>query len=243
MKKDIFIQKENGIWEVSMHPRVYAGVVGRDGNSIDYTAPPEEYRLAEIELLSRLTGIQPPGIIMLQQVHGDDIVEINNYPAHTKPWHFSADAMVTSKPGICLVIRTADCVPVIITDPVSGMLGAAHSGWRGCRLDITGKLVDYMIQHGGCQPENMVAAVLPAIGPNSYEVGPDVARYFSSYIEKNDARLFLNLWKTIEDSLHTRGLGPSSIISTGRCTLGESEHFFSYRGGDAGRNLNFAFLR
>jgi len=243
MKEDIFIQKENGMWEVSMHPRVYTGVVGRDGNSIDYNAPPEEQRLAEIELLSRLTGIQPPGIIMLKQVHGDDIVEINNYPAHTKPWHFTADAMVTSKPEICLVIRTADCVPVIITDPVSGMLGAAHSGWKGCRLDITGKLVDYMIQHGGCQPENMVAAILPAIGPRSYEVGQDVARHFPGYIEKKDTSLFLNLWKTIEDSLRTRGVSPSHIISTGRCTLEESEHFFSYRGGDSGRNLNFAFLQ
>ncbi len=243
MKEDIFIQKENSIWEVSMHPRVYAGVVGRDGNSIDYTAPSEECRLAEIELLSRLTGMQPSCIIMLQQVHGDDIVEIKNCPAHTKPWHFSADAMVTSKPGICLVIRTADCVPVIITDPVSGMLGVAHSGWRGCRLDITGKLVDFMVAQKGCQPENMVAAILPAIGPHSYEVGQDVARHFPGYIEKKDASLFLNLWKTIEDSLNTHGLSPSSIISTGRCTLKESEHFFSYRGGDAGRNLNFAFLR
>ncbi|MFW5770964.1 MAG: polyphenol oxidase family protein [Spirochaetota bacterium] len=243
MKEKNFIQRENGTWEVSMHPRVYAGVVGRYGNGIDYTTPPEEHRLAEIELLSRLTGIQPSSIIMLQQVHGDHIVEIKDYPAHAKPWHFSADALVTSKAGICLVIRTADCVPVIITDPVSGMLGIAHSGWRGCRLDITGKLVDFMIANGGCRTENMAAAILPAIGPHSYEVGQDVARFFPGYVENIDGSLFLNLWKTIQDSLRTRGLSPSSIISTGRCTLDESEHFFSYRGGDAGRNLNFAFLR
>jgi polyphenol oxidase len=243
MKSEKLIHRENGIWQVSMHPRIYAGVIGRDGNSINYASPTEKHRLDELELLSRLTEIQSSDIIMLQQVHGNDIAEINDHPGIVKPWHYTADAMVTSKQKICLVIRTADCVPVIIADPVGGLLGVAHSGWRGCRLDITGKLVDFMVQHGGCRPENMVAAILPAIGPQSYEVGPDVARYFSGYVETKGADLFLNLWKIIEDSLLEREFTPSSIISTGICTLEESKHFFSHRGGDSGRNLNFAILQ
>lgn len=243
MKQDRFIQRTDGLWEVDLHPRVHAGVMARDASTIHYSGESNQYRMQEIARLSQLTGVPEKNILMMQQVHGDEIVLVNREPGEARPWHYTADAMVTTIPGICLVIRTADCVPVIIYDPEAGMMGAAHSGWRGTRADICGKMVDFMVQHGGCSPENMRAAILPAIGPDSYQVGPEFEDIFPNYVKKQDGSLYLDLWKIIEDSLLEHGIPGPNIISTRRCTLEESPLFFSHRNGDRGRNLNFAMIR
>ncbi len=243
MKNDRFIQRTDGLWEVDLHHHIHAGVMARDASNIHYSGESNQYRMEEMARLSELTGVHPKNIIMMQQVHGDDIVLVDRDPGEAKPWHYTADAMVTTIPGICLVIRTADCVPVIIYEPEAGMLGAAHSGWRGTKADICGKMVDLMVQHGGCIPGNMRAVILPSIGPGSYQVGPEFENIFPAYVKKRGGSLYLDLWQIIEDSLLEHGILGANIIRTQRCTLEESPLFFSHRNGDSGRNLNFAFIK
>jgi len=236
-----FMQGEQGIGEYEDLDDVRVGVVPATMNRIDYSGNSPEIRLKEKLLLGGVTGISEKDIVMLNQVHGDDIIVVEEYPGENIPALGDADGMITALTDLCLVIRTADCVPVFIVDRERRVLGAAHSGWRGCRLDITGKLAGMMKEHCACDPANMEAFILPAIGPESYRVNDDVARFFPDDTITREDGAYVDLWKNVAASLRAAGLATVRIHLAGICTLGD-RRYFSHRRGDAGRNLNFAYL-
>ncbi len=216
------------------------GVIGRASNHIDYALPSEKIRRAEKELIQQFTGIPAANIVMLNQVHGDEIVEIDVCPEKDLPWIADADGMITALPGLCVVIRTADCVPVFAFDERKKLLGAAHSGWKGCRLDITGKLIR-MMKAKGSIPSDILVFILPSIGPASYRVNEDVAQYFPEETLRRNGAIYVDLWKSVERSAIREGILRERIFHSHICTL-QNEHYFSHRRGDAGRNLNFGIL-
>jgi YfiH family protein len=83
------------------------------------------------------------------------------------------DALITATPGVVLVILTADCVPIVLHDPVAGVLACVHAGWRGTAAGVTAAAVAAM-QRQGARPSDVVAGIGPAIGADRYQVGPDV---------------------------------------------------------------------
>ncbi|MBM86194.1 MAG: polyphenol oxidase [Rhodospirillaceae bacterium] len=87
------------------------------------------------------------------------------------------DALVSTRPGIALGILTADCAPLLFADSRDQVIGAAHAGWRGALGGIAESTVDAMIEQGA-RPDNIVAVIGPAIGPESYEVGPEFPKPF-----------------------------------------------------------------
>jgi len=89
------------------------------------------------------------------------------------------DAAVTAAPGVGLVVMVADCVPVVLVDPATRVLGCAHAGWRGTTADIVGATVAAMVRLGA-DPGRIVAGIGPAIGVADYQVGPDVAEAASA---------------------------------------------------------------
>src|SRR5882757_9916238 len=116
-----------------------------------------------------MLGVAPAGLVTAYQVHGTEVAEV------TAPWTPGngpkADALVTTQRGVALGILTADCTPILLADHEAGVIGAAHAGWKGARAGVTDTVVAAMIRHGAT-PANIVAAVGPVIGPESYEVGP-----------------------------------------------------------------------
>lgn len=216
------------------------GTIGRASNRIDYSMPPESIRHAEKELLRTFIEIPFEKIVMLNQVHGDAIIELDEYPKDDLPWTAEADGMVTALPGLCLVIRTADCVPVFAFDERNKLLGAVHSGWKGCMRDITGKLIRMMKVRGSI-PSDISLFILPSIGPDSYRVNEDVARHFPQETIKKNDELFVDLWKSVERSALREGILPEKIFRADMCTL-QNENYFSHRRGDIGRNLNFGVI-
>jgi polyphenol oxidase len=237
-----FERHYHGAYLLSGTDGALVGTAGRGINGIDYTLEPRAIRAREKDILRMLTGVPGERIVMLQQVHGDAIVDMKEIPGEDLPWIAEADALVTAIPGLCLVIRTADCIPVFIHDPVRKVLGAAHSGWKGTRLGIARATTRFMMRAYECRPADMRAYVLPGIGPRSYSVNEDVADFFPGDTVRAEGRLSLDLWMNIERSLVDEGVPRSSIFMSGICTLLEREHFFSHRGGDDGRNLNFGLL-
>lgn len=219
-----------------------AGVTGRGINSIDYSLGRGEIRSAEKKILNGITGIETGNIVMLEQVHGNDIIHVTGEGLEDLPDIGEADGMVTTAKGIVLVIRTADCVPVIIYDRVKSVLGAVHSGWKGTRLDISGRCVSEMCTAYGSDPGDISAFILPSIGPEMYEVNDDVSRYFPEDTIVRGEKQYVNLWSSIERSLCRAGLKPENILQSGICNRTDHREFFSHRFGDAGRNLNFAYL-
>ncbi len=218
------------------------GVIGKKGNPVDYSLPLEEIREQEINLVSAASGARKNSIAFMNQVHGTDIRTVALPLPESRLTVGECDGMVTDDPGACLVIRTADCVPVFIHDREARLLGAAHSGWRGTRDGVVTALARAMRRDFSARPENMTACILPSIGPGSYEVREDVARHFPDHVIERDEGLYLDLWTNIVESLLREGVPEGNILNTGICTLKENRTFFSHRGGDPGRNLNFAVM-
>lgn len=219
------------------------GMIAKKANTVDYTLGSEIVRSAEKNLLARATGIDRKNILALDQVHGDSFLVIDSYPAADQLIAGEADGFITSLPRLCTVIRTADCVPVFAFDREKRVLGAAHSGWKGTRLRIASSMVREMKRLYRSRYEDIFVYVLPSIGPESYEVGHDVADLFPADITERSGSLYLNLWKSIQDPLMQEGILPEHLFTSGVCTLQRNEEFFSHRCGDAGRNLNFSYFR
>lgn len=245
--KTRFIKSQNLLWELSPMPfGFFAGSAGRligEINRIDYGAGKEEIRLAEKQMLARAIGLPAANILSLEQVHGDAVLEVNEPPTNTAAIFAVGDAMITRLQNVCLVIRTADCVPVLLADAAAGAIGAVHSGWKGCRAKIAAKTVAAMERCYGCKPENLRAFVLPAIGPNAYQVGEDVAEFFPKHVLRAEGKTCVNLWAAVRDALIEAGLPDDNIFLCGVCNFSHNDEFFSHRRGDIGRNLNFIYMK
>jgi YfiH family protein len=139
-----------------------------------------------------------------------------------------ADAIVTADAGVAVAVLTADCVPVALADPVTGRLAVVHAGWRGIARGVIDATASRFPR-----PGEIRAAVGPAIGPDHYEVGSEVADAVSAatpggaVISRSRSRIFLDLPETVVRILSALGVG--SIERDDSCTACEPERFFSYR--------------
>jgi hypothetical protein len=219
-----------------------AGTAGRASNCIDYSpaSNPSFRRSAEKALVAGLCGLPGQRILFLDQVHGASVLRVHE--ANDLPVVGSADAMITGTPGLCLVIRTADCVPLLLFDAENSVLCAVHAGWRGCRSGIAEAAVQRMLEDYGSNPGQIQALLLPCIGPDSYVVQEDVADYFPRHVLRRYGQLFLDLRGFLARSLQDAGIRKRHLFIAPQCTFRDNRDFFSHRRGDFGRNLNFSFM-
>lgn len=147
----------------------------------------------------------------------------------------AADALVTAAPNLALGILTADCGPVLFADPGDRVVGAAHAGWRGALAGVLEATVEAMIEQGA-RADNIVAAIGPAIGPDSYEVGPEFPGPFLERDRANAAffragpgegRYMFDLPGYIASRLGRLGL--AGVLSLDADTCADEAHWFSYR--------------
>jgi hypothetical protein len=154
---------------------------------------------------------------------------------------------------LALCIKTADCVPVFLTDPVLQIIGAVHAGWKGTALLITEKAVREMVRRFGTRPSDLFAFIGPAIGPCCYEVdnavyqamGRQSAHGAFIHAGLQAGKWMLDLPLANYHQLLHAGLLPEHIQTAGLCTACHPELFFSHRaqGGDTGRQLSFIMIR
>lgn len=154
-----------------------------------------------------------------------------------------ADALIGNQPGITLSIRTADCVPILLADPVTRSVASIHAGWRGTAGRIANRGVRDLTERFSANPENVFAAIGPAIGECCYEVSRQVAEKLGVSLESEKGRV--DLTAANRDQLIAAGLGAANIDIVGGCTRCNQDHFFSYRGeGErAGRMVSFIGVR
>ena len=154
-----------------------------------------------------------------------------------------ADALVTAAPGVVLAILTADCVPIVLHDPVAGVLACVHAGWRGTVAGVTAAAVAAM-QGLGSRPSDVIAGIGPAIAADRYQVGPDVhqavTRTFgptATFIRPDPSapgHWLLDLWAANRHALRDAGV-PAAQIHTTPHPTGPTPHpagpgtFFSDR--------------
>lgn len=171
----------------------------------------------------------PPetGLATLRQIHSDRVLMAEHGGCIGE-----GDALITNRPGVTLSIRTADCLPILMADPVNRAVAAVHSGWRGTILGIASKTVRAMQEHFDSRPEDLVVVVGPGIGNCCFEVGPEVAGQFSSYFpERRDlsARTKIDLVETLRRQLGRNGGTGGQFFASGLCTVCRGDLFHSYR--------------
>ncbi len=157
-----------------------------------------------------------------------------------------ADAVITNQRGVVLSILTADCVPILLYDPIAEVVGAVHAGWKGSSENILGKSIDKMIKHYRSNPKDIIVAIGAAIGGCCYEVGNDVAEHFLYFDEKvlwqskERGKYKLDLKRVNKIQAEEAGVPSSQIELSDICTSCNKQDYFSYRGehGCSGRFMS-----
>ncbi len=175
-----------------------------------------------------LTLALPSAPRWLHQVHGTTVVDAAAVGAPV-----AADASVARDPGVVCAVQVADCLPILLAHPDGKVVGAAHAGWRG----LAGGVIEATIARLGVAPQELVAWLGPAIGPQAFEVGADVLRAFTDHDpgaveafrphDARDGKWFADIFVLARRRLH--GAGVQAIHGGGLCTVGDPARFFSHR--------------
>jgi YfiH family protein len=128
------------------------------------------------EDFGRAEGLKELRLVIMRQVHSDIVHRVEALPGS----RLSGDVLVTDVPGLLLVVRTADCLPVLLADEENRAVSAVHCGWRGTQVRVLEGAVREMGRAYGTEPARLVAALGPCIGPACYEVGPEVKESFDA---------------------------------------------------------------
>ena len=191
-------------------------------------------------------GCKTESIFDVWQVHSADAVCADGPRKMDEPYQ-KADIILTDKPDVTLFMRFADCVPILVHDPVKGVIGVSHAGWLGTVRDVAGVTVRTMSERYGSNPSDIIACIGPSIGPDHYEVGEDVITQVKQtfgtdsdlVLHPHNTRLHFDLWKANEYLLERAGV--SQIASAGICTACHTEDWFSHRA-EKGKTGRFGAL-
>lgn len=171
-----------------------------------------------------------------EQVHGDRAFEVGP-EAGRLACAGEGDALFTRLKSRAVLIRTADCIPILFYSQKDSLVGAVHAGWRGLKARI---LTKTLAATAGVA--DLTFVVGPFIGGKSYEVGADVAHEFAAGVRqaKENGKFWLDLRKVLEAEFNDLGVAPSAVEWYDDDTLAASE-WYSARRGDSGRNLSLVF--
>ena len=197
------------------------------------------------ETLNRFAAEQGLRVVELDQRHSDSIYTLEAYPQNP----LSGDGLVSSRKGLLMVIKTADCLPVLLFDPAQRVAAAAHCGWKGTSLRLLPKMLALMTSEWGCSLAAIRIALGPCIGPECYEVGQDLYEVFAgknlplsffSPIAGRQGKYRFDLKASNRAQLLEAGIAAQNIFSLSYCTHCE-KNLYSYRrdAEKAGRLLNF----
>ena len=190
-----------------------------------------------LTILAYALGFDPKNYVLTRQTHSDivRVVDSGDRAGFCHRDYPECDALVTNTPGLALLVFTADCTPILLHDPVTGAVGAAHAGWRGTAQAIAAKTVEAMVRSFGCDPRNIRAAIGPNIGMCHFETDADVPQAIveaygpeaEGYIEKRGEKYHLDL-KAI-NALALNRAGVTQVELSGECTMCQPHRFWSHR--------------
>ena len=196
-------------------------------------------------------------VVQPHQVHGCVIREVTD-PFTAREELEGVDALVTDVPGVAISVRTADCIPVLLYDPVHKAVAAVHDGWRGTVQKLSRKVIDFMHSRYGTDASDLKAVIGPGIGPESFQVGQEVADEFRNAGFPMDevlldcgpkaptadnpmaGGLHIDLWQANRWLIEQSGVRSENIQVAGICTYRNNDRFFSARreGIRCGRIIN-----
>lgn len=205
-------------------------------------------------------GIETGSVVRVWQAHGNGVVRVDEelagragFPGCLMDDQAKFDALITQLPGVALTVSTADCLPILIHDPVRRAAAAVHAGWRGTAQRIAARTLDAMRDAYGSAPSDCRAAIGPGIRGCCFEVdaavtdamaaaAPDWGRHGRA---NRPGHWLLDLAGINRAILKAAGVPANSIEDVGLCTSCRRELFFSHRAdhGRTGRMMNFIVLK
>lgn len=202
--------------------------------------------LTNRQRMASVFGLRDENTRFTWQVHGADVLPVDHATIQTTPPPH-ADGIITNEAQVPLVMRFADCTPVMLYDPVQHAIGIAHAGWKGTVLGAGAATARAMMEHYGSRSADLIAGIGPSIGPCCYEVGSEVVEAIQTAFTSSADLItppqgargaHLNLWEANARSL--RDLGLEQIEIAGICTSCNRE-FYSHRR-DQGKTGRFGVL-
>jgi YfiH family protein len=177
-------------------------------------------------------GITRAQVVSPYQVHGRNVVRVTARDGGSViP---ATDALITDRPGVALLLRFADCTPVLFYDPVQRAVGLAHAGWRGVAAGVAATTVQAMGAAFGTRAADVWAGIGPTIGPLHYSVGVEVVEAIRAALPDGasaavcrDGRWYVDLAGAVEAQL--RAAGVSQIENSGLCTASHVDEWYSHR--------------
>jgi YfiH family protein len=233
--RDIFVQgvfaRQGGVSQGPWRGLNVGHTVGDDGRAVEVN----HHRICQA------LGISREAITTAEQVHGARVAQVK--PSDCGVTFSATDGLLTDVRGAVLMLRFADCVPLLFFDPRRPAVGLAHAGWRGTLAGVATRMVESMQEAFGSLPEQLLVGIGPAIGPCCYEVGPDLADRVhtrfplwpdlihwrpGSVLEGTPGnRPYLNLWRANRRQLEAAGV--RSVVVAQHCTACHSDEFYSHR--------------
>lgn len=194
--------------------------------------------LKNYEILGNALDFDLRKVVLSHQTHTDTVFRVGKGEWGAglfAPELAECDALVTDEPGTALVIFTADCTPILLHDPVTGAVGAAHAGWRGTAAAIAAKTVAAMSREFGTKPSDIRAAIGPNIGMCCFETDADVpdamlaafGQEAEKWIRRQGSKHYVNLKEINALALRRAGVGQIEISTD--CTACQSHRFWSHR--------------
>ncbi len=188
-------------------------------------------------------GLSDKQIVTPQQVHGEQIVYVTEEDCGRGAWSYDdaipdCDALITDRPNVALFLCFADCVPILLVDPVNRAIGLSHAGWKGTAKKIGQKTLLQMQARFGTRPQDCLVGIAPSIGECCYEVDDHVVNEFCKEYSSLDTFLtpsieqgkyHLNLWQANRLQLEEIGVPSDNIVSADICTSCNADILFSYR--------------
>lgn len=184
----------------------------------------------------------PDLVFDVWQVHGRDVVRATR-PRLKHEQQQQADIILSDQPQLTILMRFADCVPILLYDPPHKAFGLAHAGWLGTVRKAAEAAVKSMQMEFGTDPAEVFAAIGPSIGPDHYQVGDDAINQVqaafgdeaTNLLHSVDGGINLDLWAA--NRLLLEQAGVNHIEEAGICTACHTEDWFSHRGehGKTGR--------
>lgn len=192
------------------------------------------------KVLCRELGIETDSLVVPHQTHGTQVRTITGSflasdDGTREMLLDGVDAVMTDVRGLCIGVSTADCIPILLYDPITRAACAVHAGWRGTVARIVAKAVAAMAETYGTRPVDVVAQIGPGISLANFEVGDEVWQEFSragfcmEAISRRYNKWHIDLWECNRRQLVDAGLQKQNISVAGICTYANSGEFFSAR--------------
>ncbi|NVO00785.1 MAG: peptidoglycan editing factor PgeF [Geobacteraceae bacterium] len=193
-------------------------------------------------------------LVMVNQCHGTDILVIDEpNPDYAHFQKLQCDGIVTNQPGVMIAVGVADCLPLLLLDPVKNVVATLHAGWKGTAGNIAAKGVETLVKIFGSNESDILAALGPCIKSCCYEVDEPVHKAFTDSgldwsrftVENGAGKWRLDLAAANRGQLTAAGIREENIESAPHCVCCQHDWFFSYRRdeGETGRQAGFICLK